>query len=180
MKSTRRDFFKHTAVIGAAASVPYIWTSRQARAQDEAKKSGLKLASIGVGGSRGAYAQGTSIAMKASKHAKMAAVCDVDDLHANEFNDKFEKKLNVYHDYRELLAKEKPDVVTIGTPDHWHVPIAIAALRAGCDVYCEKPLTLTIGEGFRIRDAVKETGRVFQVGTQQRSEHGLFFLKAIS
>ena len=70
--------------------------------------------------------------------------------------------------------------MTIGTPDHWHVPIAIAALKAGCDVYCEKPLTLTIEEGFRIRDAVKETGKVFQVGTQQRSEHDLLFLKAIA
>src|SRR4029077_9394569 len=100
--------------------------------------------------------------------------------HANEFNDKFDKKLTIYHDYRELLAKEKPDVVTIGTPDHWHVPIAISALRAGCDVYCEKPLTLTIEEGFHIRDAVRESGKVFQVGTQQRSENDLRFLKAIA
>ena len=79
-----------------------------------------------------------------------------------------------------LLDKEKPDVVTIGTPDHWHVPIAIAALHAGCDVYCEKPLTLTIEEGFRIRKAVQDSGRVFQVGTQQRSENENRFLKAIA
>jgi myo-inositol 2-dehydrogenase / D-chiro-inositol 1-dehydrogenase len=70
--------------------------------------------------------------------------------------------------------------VTIGTPDHWHVPIAIAALHAGCDVYCEKPLTLTIEEGFRIRKAVKESKKVFQVGTQQRSENESRFLKAIA
>ena len=86
----------------------------------------------------------------------------------------------MYGDYRKMLEKEKPHIVTIGTPDHWHVPIAIAALQAGCDVYCEKPLTLTIDEGIRIRDAVKETGRVFQVGTQQRSEYDLLFLKAIA
>jgi predicted dehydrogenase len=60
------------------------------------------------------------------------------------------------------------------------VPIAIACLRAGCDVYCEKPLTLTIAEGTRIRDAVQETGRVFQVGTQQRSGHDILFLLAIA
>ena len=96
--------------------------------------------------------------MRASQHADMIAVCDVDDVHMAEFNAKFDKKLKLHQDYRKLLEKEKPDVVTIGTPDHWHVPIAIAALRAGCDVYCEKPLTLTIDEGFRIRDAVKETG----------------------
>jgi predicted dehydrogenase len=110
----------------------------------------------------------------------MIAVCDVNVLHMAEFNAQFENKLALYSDYRLLLEREKPDVVTIGTPDHWHVPIAISALRAGCDVYCEKPLTLTIAEGFAVRDAVKETGRVFQVGTQQRSEHDLWFLKAIA
>ena len=77
----------------------------------------------------------------------MIAVCDVDDLHTAEFNKDFEGKLALYRDYREMLEKEKPDVVTIGTPDHWHVAIAIAALQAGNDVYCEKPLTLTIDEG---------------------------------
>ena len=86
----------------------------------------------------------------------------------------------MYRDYRELLEKEKPEVVTIGTPDHWHVPISIAALRAGADVYCEKPLTLTIQEGIDISKVVQETGRVFQVGTQQRSENDNRFLKAIA
>jgi len=78
-----------------------------------------------------------------------------------------------------MLEKEKPQVVTIGTPDHWHVPIAIAALRSGADVYCEKPLTLTIDEGKQIRKVVEETGRVFQVGTQQRSDKS-HFLTAIA
>ena len=80
----------------------------------------------------------------------------------------------------ELLDKEKPEVVTIGTPDHWHVPIAIAAMKAGADVYCEKPLTLTIDEGKQISKVVKETGKVFQVGTQQRSENNERFLKAVA
>ena len=109
----------------------------------------------------------------------MIAVCDVDAVHNAEFNKSFEGKLNEYIDYRKLLEKEEPDIVTIGTPDHWHVPISVAALRAGCDVYCEKPLTLTIEEGKQIRDVVKETGRVFQVGTQQRSEYDRMFLKAV-
>ena len=89
-------------------------------------------------------------------------------------------KLDKYIDYREMLDKSKPDIVTIGTPDHWHVPIAIAALRSGADVYCEKPLTLTIQEGIDICKVVEETGKVFQVGTQQRSENDLRFLKAIA
>ena len=104
----------------------------------------------------------------------MIAVVDVDDVHTEEFNKAFGGKLNKYRDYREMLEKEKPDVVTIGTPDHWHVPIAIACLRAGADVYCEKPLTLTIDEGKQIRKVVEETGRVFQVGTQQRSSADKF------
>jgi predicted dehydrogenase len=106
----------------------------------------------------------------------MVAVCDVDDLHAEEFNQAFGGKLNKYRDYRDLLEKEKPQVVTIGTPDHWHVPISIAALRSGADVYCEKPLTLTIDEGKELRRVVEETGRVFQVGTQQRSSADKFLM----
>jgi myo-inositol 2-dehydrogenase/D-chiro-inositol 1-dehydrogenase len=178
MKTTRREFLKRSAMAGALVSVPYVWTCRYARAQDVNSK--LTMAAIGVGGSRGRWAQGTGIALAASRHARMLAVCDVDDVHTAEFNAKFDNKLNRYSDYRVLFEKEKPDIVTIGTPDHWHVPIAIHALHAGCDVYCEKPLTLTIEEGFRIRDAVKQSDRVFQVGTQQRSEYGIRFLKAVA
>jgi predicted dehydrogenase len=178
MSSTRREFLQQAAVAGAAAAVPYVWTSRLARAQDVNSKR--TVAAIGVGGSRGAYSQGGSIARRAARLAQMVAVCDVDDLHAGEFNERMGGKLKTYRDYRLLLEKEKPDIVTIGTPDHWHVPIAIAALRAGCDVYCEKPLTLTIGEGSEIGKVVKETGKVFQVGTQQRSEDEFRFLDAIN
>jgi predicted dehydrogenase len=165
------------------------------------------MAAIGVGGSRGAYSQGRAIAMQASRFARIIAVGEIDDVHAAEFKaqvanrgrgrgrgrrglgedqaieqptNQVAPQINSYRDYRELLEKEKPNIVTIGTPDHWHVPIAIAAMRAGCDVYCEKPLTLTIEEGIRIRDVVKETGRVFQVGTQQRTDHNQLFLRAIA
>lgn len=178
MKSTRREFLKRSAAAGALVSVPYIFTHSRARAQETGEKR--TIASIGVGGSRGRYSRGGTVARQAAKFGRMIAVCDVDEVHTAEFNAKFDNKLNVYQDYRVLFDKEKPDVVTIGTPDHWHVPIALAALRAGCDVYCEKPLTLTIEEGFLIRKAVAETGRVFQVGTQQRSENNLRFLKAIA
>lgn len=157
MHPTRRDFIKHTAVAGAALSLPFAVTGGPALAQSPEKRDRMTVAAIGVGGSRGAYSQGTGVAMRASQHAKMIAVCDVDDVHMDEFNAKFDKKLKKYQDYRKLLDVEKPDVVTIGTPDHWHVPIAIAALNAGCHVYCEKPLTLTIEEGFLIRDAVEKS-----------------------
>ena len=170
MDSSRRGFLKTTAAgTVIAAGTPAI-------GQDESKK--LRLASIGVGGSRGRYNRGGSIARGAAKYATMVAVCDVDDRHTQEFAKEFDEKhglkLNTYRDYREMLEKEQPDVVTIGTPDHWHVPISIAALHAGAHVYCEKPLTLTIDEGKQIRAAVEETGKIFQVGTQQRSTKKLF------
>ncbi|MCH8839453.1 MAG: Gfo/Idh/MocA family oxidoreductase [Planctomycetes bacterium] len=178
MMTTRREFLQQTAATGAAFSAAYVWTNRQARAQGAATE--LRIGAIGVGGSRGAFNRGGVVARGAAQFGQLVAVCDVDDLHAAEFNQEFDGKLSTYRDYREMLQKEKPDIVTIGTPDHWHVAIAIAALRAGCDVYCEKPLTLTIDEGIEIEKVVKETGQVFQVGTQQRSENDQDFLKAIA
>jgi len=177
MRMKRREFLKSSAA-ATLASVPYVWSGSCVRAEDTNSKP--TVASIGVGGSRGRYSRGGAIARNASGFGQMIACCDVDDRHTAEFNAKFGGKLNLYRDYRKLFEKEKPDVVTIGTPDHWHVAIAIAALRAGCDVYCEKPLTLTIDEGKQICKVVKETGRIFQVGTQQRSENSLRFLKAIA
>jgi predicted dehydrogenase len=178
MRSSRREFLQRSAVAGAIAAVPFSSVASRARAANV--NSQLTVAAIGIGGSRGAYSQGRGIALRAAEHARMIAVCDVDVLHMAEFNSRFDNKLAMFTDYRQLLEREKPDLVTIGTPDHWHVPISIAALQAGCDVYCEKPLTLTIEEGIRIRQAVKDTGRVFQVGTQQRSENDARFLKAIA
>ncbi len=180
MTTSRRRFLKNSAAaVTACASIPYIWTSDAA---GNTYDDDLRIASIGVGGSRGRHNRGGTIARQAAKFGKMVAVCDVDSIHTAEFNaeKKFAGKLTEYIDYREMIDKEKPDVVTIGTNDHWHVPIADYALRAGCDVYCEKPLSLTIDEGKHICKLVKETGKVFQVGTQQRSEMGRRFLKAVA
>ncbi|MBM4076912.1 MAG: Gfo/Idh/MocA family oxidoreductase, partial [Planctomycetes bacterium] len=111
--------------------------------------------------------------------ADCVAVCDVDQNHVEKGKAKVTEIQNkkgisgqpeMYEDYRKLLDRKDIDVVTIVTPDHWHSKIAIDAMRAGKDVYCEKPLTLTIHEGKQIIKVLKETGRVFQVGTQQRSE----------
>ena len=181
MTSSRRNFLKKSAVATvAASSIPYIWTSEasaKSRYDDQ-----LTVAAIGVGGSRGRYNRGGNVSRQAAKFGKMIAVCDVDQLHTAEFNadEQFGGKLKEYVDYRKLIDTEKPDIVVIGTNDHWHVPIATYALRAGCDVYCEKPLTLTIDEGKEICKVVKETGKVFQVGTQQRTEMGQMFLKAVA
>jgi predicted dehydrogenase len=118
-----------------------------------------------------------------------AAVCDVDRNHVEKGRETALKKqsrpgternVEMFEDYRKLLDRKDIDVVTIVTPDHWHSKIAIEALRAGKDVYCEKPLTLTIDEGKQIRKVLEETKRVFQVGTQQRSEMALRFLHAVA
>ena len=99
----------------------------------------------------------------------MVAVCDVDRGQAEKAKAAF-GKADVYKDYRKLLERKDIDVIVNGTPDHWHTAVNIAACQAGKDVYTEKPLTLTIDEGKLLRNVVEETGRVVQVGTQQRSE----------
>ena len=179
MTTSRRSFLSRSALTTAAVANPYFWTRSAAK---ERRDDDLTIAAIGVGGSRGRYNRGGSISRQAANFGRTIAVCDVDQMHTAEFNadERFGGKLNEYGDYRELIDKESPDVVVIGTNDHWHVPIATYALRAGCDVYCEKPLTLTIDEGKHICNVVKETGRVFQVGTQQRTEMERKFLKAVA
>jgi predicted dehydrogenase len=171
-KSNRREFLaKSAGVVGAGAAVPYFWTSACPAA--ESKNDRPLGASIGVGG------RGSGIGRGASAFADIVACCDVDRQHAERFADHFGGKPKIYHDYRELLDRNDIEVVTIGTPDHWHTAICIAAMKAGKDVYCEKPLTLTIDEGRLICRVLKETGRVFQVGTQQRSGYKSMFLKAV-
>jgi predicted dehydrogenase len=112
--------------------------------------------------------------------AQIMAVCDVDTKRAEEgkqlVNEFYTKKngkpydgVKVYHDYQALLQNKDIDGVLISTPDHWHALIGMAAVRAGKDVYCQKPTSLTIAEGRALSDAVKSTGRIFQIGSQQRS-----------
>lgn len=113
------------------------------------------------------------------EYAHITAVCDLDahrledakkyviDFRKERFGKADEVK--TYEHYEELLADPEIDAVIICTPDHWHAKIAIDAVRAGKDVYCEKPTSLTIAEGRLMSNAVNATGRIFQLGTQQRS-----------
>jgi len=156
----RREFLQRTA---AVAAVPYFWSSPRSRAA-ESKNDRLNVAAVGVGG------RGSQIATWASELGNMVACCDVDRLLAERFAARHEGKCAICGDYRELLTRDDLDAITVGTPDHWHVKIAVAAMRAGLDVYCEKPVGLTIDEGKLICRVVKETGRVVQVGSDQRSD----------
>jgi predicted dehydrogenase len=104
--------------------------------------------------------------------AEIVAVCDVYDRRRQEARAKFAPDAREYGDYRQVLDRNDIDAVVVGTPDHWHVLITIAAVRAGKDVSCEKPVTHTIDEGEPLINAVRESKRVVQTGTQQRSwEH---------
>jgi len=108
--------------------------------------------------------------------ADIVAVCDVYEPHRLEAKAKLAPDADDYVEHQKVLARKDIDAVVIGTPDHWHVPITIDAVRAGKDVYCEKPVTHKIEEGDRLIAAVRESKRVVQTGTQQRSwEH---FIKA--
>jgi myo-inositol 2-dehydrogenase/D-chiro-inositol 1-dehydrogenase len=121
-------------------------------------------------GAIGLRYQGSVITREATAFGDVVALCDVDRHVREQARASFGSTATIFEDYRDLIARQDLDVILIGAPDHWHAKMAIDACRAGKDVYVEKPLTLTIDEGRLIREAVKETGRVVQVGTWQRSD----------
>lgn len=173
-KNSRRDFLVASAGVAGLATTPYFFST--ARAQDEKTSSVNDRPNVGFIGTGDRW---RGVGPQALKFADGIAVCDVDANHqeqgkkiVNDAQEKSGRSRNVdsYEDYRKILDRKDIDIVCIVTPDHWHSKIAIEAMQAGKDVYCEKPLTLTIDEGKQIIKVLKETGRVFQVGTQQRSE----------
>ncbi len=169
--SSRRSFL---AASGALAVTPYVFQKTSSAEDNVSANDKLGVGCIGLGG------RGSAIARQALKLGAPVITCDVDKNRAEGFAKGAANNVPAVQDYRHVLDNKDVDIVTIGTPDHWHSKIAIDAMRAGKDVYCEKPLTLTIDEGIKICNVVKETGRVFQVGTQQRSEYGGAFLQAVA
>ena len=171
---TRRRFLNQSAQTGIAGILASSYFPYLAAAAKEAPSERLRFGAIGVGG------RGAGVANGARRLADIVAVCDLDTQRIERVNKSLAGgKADGYQDYRKILERKDIDFVPIGTTDHWHPRIAIQAMQAGKDVYCEKPLTLTIEEGKQISKVTKETGRVFQVGTQQRSEMGQKFLTAI-
>lgn len=171
----RRDFLKTTTAVGAGFSVPCVYQSTDTMsAMTREKNDRIPIGLIGAGG------MGNGNMRAAKPWVDVVAIADVDQTRCNSSNQSLSNgKADTYSDYQKILDRDDIKVVHIATPDHWHTKPLIEAMYAGKDVYCEKPLTLTIAEGQLIRQVQKETGRIIQVGTQQRSTFNLF-TKAIA
>ncbi|MGF1924534.1 MAG: Gfo/Idh/MocA family oxidoreductase, partial [Bacteroidia bacterium] len=153
--NTRRDFLKKTAVgVAAFTIIPrYVMGGNGFLAPSDK----LTKAVIGVGGmGRGHFDyDGTQV----------VAICDVDTRHIAKSLPLLDKGVKTFSDYRELLKLPEVDIVHIATPPHWHGIMAVDAANAGKDIWCEKPMTHTIGEGKRVMEAVKQNGRMFRLNT---------------
>jgi predicted dehydrogenase len=169
----RRRFLKKVAGVSVAVvGFPYfVRPSALGKAGSISASNRITIGCIGVGG------RGTGVmqSLLATGDVQVVSICDVDgsrrvkvkDLLANKYNS---PDCTAYSDFRELVARDDIDAVSIATPDHWHALPAIAAAKAGKAVYCEKPLALTIDQGRKMVDTVHRYGTVFQTGTQHRSE----------
>ena len=175
-QTTRRDFIKKSAAVTSAAAVPYFTWTEKAFA-NQSKNDRPRIGCVGVG------SMGSGDARAHSGFGDILAVCDVDSRHAERAkkDGRIGKgKADAYGDYRKVLERNDIDVVSVVTPDHWHVKIAIEALEAGKHVFCQKPLTLTLEENQLIRRACeKHKDKIFFVGTQQRSDRNKF-LRAVN
>jgi glucose-fructose oxidoreductase len=172
----RREFLK-TGTAAALMIPSIVPRSALGRGRVPAPSDRVTLGHIGVGGQgtwllRGflQVEQSRSVAVCDTFHSRGEAAAQVVNAHYAESPEpRAEGGCAVFHDFRELLDAPGIDAVVIATPDHWHVPIGMAAVRAGKDVYIEKPLGLSVRENKAMRSAVHGHGRIFQYGTQQRS-----------
>jgi predicted dehydrogenase len=169
--TSRRQFLKsNLGVACALATVPSIIPATVlGRAGAVTPANRIQVGCIGVG-PQGRGVMGNFLGQA---DARVVAVCDVSqpnlDQAAQQVNRHSQDACRTYRDFRELLARDDIDAVLIATPDQWHVPIAIAAARAGKDMYLEKPMGLTVSEDQALRQVLEKEGRIFQFGTQQRS-----------
>jgi len=171
---SRRTFIQRTGASAAAVAAPMIIPARLLGAN--APSNRVRVGHIGAG----RIAQGHDmVGVAGSDLADVLAVADLDSRRAASGKTRVERlfaarnappqKIDVYTDYKQLLARSDIDAVTISLPDHQHAEVALRALRAGKDVYLQKPFTMTHAEGVMLRDAVAKSGRILQVGSQQRS-----------
>jgi myo-inositol 2-dehydrogenase / D-chiro-inositol 1-dehydrogenase len=155
-KISRRQLIKGAAQVSAAFTILPSW------AYGKAPSDVLTKAVIGTGSQGMGHVNGSAVGL--NNGTRLIAVCDTD---STRLADALSGKTGVqgYRDFRELLARTDIDIVHIATPPHWHALMAIAAANAGKDVWCEKPMTRTIGEGLRVAEAVRRNGTVFRLNT---------------
>jgi predicted dehydrogenase len=164
---TRRSFLQSGLAGGAFLGLPTSVYRAALGADGEKPSERVRIASIGLGG------QGKGNMKAAIKN--VVAVCDVDSSHLSSAAADLEKagtKPVAVGDYRKLLDSKEIDAVLISTPDHWHALTTIHACQAGKDVYCEKPLSLFVTEGRAMVKTARDTKRIVQTGSQQRSNRG--------
>jgi predicted dehydrogenase len=170
---SRRSFLQKAAagVAGAAIVPSAARAGVSAASQDQVAGANrrVRVGLIGCGG------QGTNdLRAMLRLGAQCVALCDVDDEQVAKAKDRIAKEFSqtpgfTTRDFRRVLERQDLDAVIVGTPDHWHALVMVAAVEAGKDVYVEKPLSLSIGEGRVMVNAARRTNRVVQMGTQQRS-----------
>ncbi len=183
----RRGFLKRTAAATAGiAGFPLIVPSSAFGATAPSER--ITLGFIGLG-KMGRESHLNSHMGKA--HVQILALSDVESGRLDQSKGMVEKRYadamgkgtysgcDTYRDFREVLARDDIDAVVIATPDHWHAIPSIEAAKAGKDIYCEKPMTRTIEEGRAVVNAVRRYGRIFQTGSQQRSDYSGRFRRAV-
>jgi predicted dehydrogenase len=170
---SRRTFMHKTAAVTGSLALPTIIPACALGADGHVAPSNrIALAQIGLG----VMGRGHTRRLVYDPSVELRAVCDVDRtrLEATQASvaDAYAEgktKCTPYSDYREILARDDIDAVVIVTPDHWHTPQAMDAAKAGKDIYCEKPISITVSEGRELEQTVRQHGRIFQTGTQYRS-----------
>jgi len=193
---TRRQFLRSIALGGVAVTVPtLVPVSVLAGSRAVSPNERIRMGFIGVGTQGGGHLVGGAWTYVAGGYAgrkdvQVVAVCDtwtdrreracqrVNNHYAEVFGKPGYKGCAPYRDFRQLLDRNDIDAVLIATPAHWHATMACMSAEAGKDIYCEKPTAVTIRESQAVVDAVRRYGRVFQAGTQQRSEYGGKFRQA--
>jgi len=177
-RMNRRSFLKRTAAMTFAVyGFPYIVPSSVlGRNGQVAPSDQVVLGSIGVG----SMGRGDVKSLMRAEGVQVIAICDTVEQRRQEakgiVDDNYKSNdCKMYADFREVLARDDIDAVSITTQDHWHALVAVAAAQAGKDMYCQKPLGMTVRECQVIRDTVRRYGRVFQTGTQQRSSRSFRF-----
>jgi myo-inositol 2-dehydrogenase / D-chiro-inositol 1-dehydrogenase len=160
----RRDFIKKGAATAAVFSIVPSWVL--GGTNYIAPSDRLTKAIIGVGAmGRGHIPY---------DNTRVLAICDVDKKHIELAKQALGYPVQVYHDYRELLLNPEIDIVHIATPPHWHGVMSVDAARAGKDIWCEKPMTRTIGEGLRVKEAMAQYGRMFRLNTWFRFKDNFY------